>query len=98
MKPGYVYILTNRPGGVLYIGVTDDLARRIAQHRSRAVAGFTRKYNCERLVWFERFDDIHEARALERRMKKWKREWKIKRVEELNPAWRDLFEEMNLFA
>jgi putative endonuclease len=98
MKPGYVYILTNRPGGVLYIGVTDDLARRIAQHRSRAVAGFTRKDNCERLVWFERFDDIHEARALERRMKKWKREWKIKRVEELNPAWRDLFEEMNLFA
>ena len=98
MKPGHVYILTNKPGGVLYIGVTDDLAKRIAQHRSRAVAGFTRKYNCVRLVWFERFDNIHDARAQECRMKAWKRAWKIRLVEELNPDWRDLFEEINLFA
>lgn len=93
MKPGYVYILTNKPHGVLYIGVTDELAKRVEQHRARAVPGFTRKYNCERLVWFERFENIHDARVVERRMKAWKREWKVKRIEELNPQWRDLFEE-----
>ena len=93
MKPGYVYILTNTPGGVLYIGVTSDLAQRIAQHRSRAVPGFTRDYNCERLVWCERFDCIHDARAFEQRMKKWNRAWKVARIEERNPEWRDLFED-----
>jgi len=93
VKPGYVYILTNKPHGVLYIGVTDELAKRVEQHRARAVPGFTRKYNCERLVWFERFENIHDARVVERRMKAWKREWKVKRIEELNPQWRDLFEE-----
>ncbi len=93
MKPGYVYILTNKPGGVLYIGVTSDLSQRIAQHRSRAVPGFTRDYNCERLVWCERFDSIHDARAFEQRMKKWNRAWKVARIEERNPQWRDLFVE-----
>lgn len=93
MKPGYVYILTNKPGGVLYIGVTSDLSQRIAQHRSRAVPGFTREYNCERLVWCERFDSIHDARTFERRMKKWNRAWKVARIEEPNPDWRDLFED-----
>jgi putative endonuclease len=93
VKPGYVYILTNKPGGVLYIGATDDLARRVEQHRARAVPGFTKKYNCERLVWFERFENIHDARIVERRMKAWKREWKVKRIEALNPEWRDLFDD-----
>ena len=93
MKPGYVYILTNKPHGVLYIGVTSDLPIRVGQHRSGAVPGFTKKYNCHRLVWFERFENIHDARLAEKRMKAWKREWKVKRIEELNPEWRDLFDD-----
>lgn len=93
MKPGYVYILTNKPDGVLYIGVTSDLAQRIEQHRSRAVPGFTRDYNCHRLVWCERHDDIEDARLAERRMKKWNRAWKVARIIERNPAWRDLFDD-----
>jgi len=93
VKPGYVYMLTNKPHGVLYLGVTVDLPVRIGQHRSGAVPGFTKKYNCYRLVWFERFENIHDARILEKRMKAWKREWKVKRIEELNPEWRDLFDD-----
>ncbi|AKH41181.1 GIY-YIG nuclease superfamily protein [Croceibacterium atlanticum] len=90
MKCGYVYILTNRPEGVLYIGVTEDLAKRVAQHRSGAVSSFTKRYNCHHLVWFERFENIHDARLFERRMKKWNRDWKIARIEERNQAWQDL--------
>ena len=92
MKPGYVYVLTNKPMGVLYIGVTSDLANRIEQHRSRTVPGFTRTYNCDKLVWFERFDDLQDARLFELRMKKWKRAWKVARIVERNPEWKDLFE------
>jgi putative endonuclease len=95
MEAGYVYILTNKPDGVLYIGVTSDLAQRIFQHRSREVSGFTRKYNCERLVWFERFDDLQDARRFEVRMKKWNRDWKIARIVERNPDWRDLSDSLN---
>jgi putative endonuclease len=80
--------------GVLYIGVTDDLVRRIEQHRSRAVIGFTKRYNCDKLVWFERFENIHHARAFEVQMKKWNRAWKIYRIVESNPAWRDLAGEL----
>ena len=90
MRPGYVYILTNRPGGVIYIGVTSDLAARIGQHRSRAVPGFSSKYNCHLLVWVEAFENIHDARVVEKRMKKWNRSWKIERIEEMNPDWHDL--------
>ncbi|MEY2942330.1 MAG: hypothetical protein RLY97_344 [Pseudomonadota bacterium] len=92
MKSGYVYILTNKPNGVLYIGVTDELTKRVEQHRSRAVSGFTKPYNCHRLVWCQKFDSIHDARLTERRMKKWNRDWKISRIVEQNPDWRDLFE------
>jgi putative endonuclease len=90
VKAGYVYILTNRPNGVIYIGCTSDLAARISQHRSRAVPGFSRKYNCDKLVWFERFENLHDARQFEVRMKKWNRAWKVKRIEERNPQWLDL--------
>ena len=92
MKPGYVYILTNKPMGVLYIGVTSDLANRIEQHRSKAVSSFTKTYNCDKLVWFERFDDLQDARLFEFRMKKWKRAWKVTRIVERNPEWNDLSE------
>jgi len=95
MKAGYVYILTNKPNGVLYIGVTADLSGRLIQHRSREVAGFTRKYNCEKLVWFERFDDLQDARQFEIRMKKWNRDWKVARIVEGNPDWRDLSDTLN---
>lgn len=90
MKQGFVYILTNRKDGVLYIGVTDDLAKRVAQHQSGAVSSFTKRYQCHRLVWFEHFDNIHDARLIERRMKAWKREWKVRRIEERNPEWEDI--------
>jgi putative endonuclease len=90
LKQGFVYILTNRKDGVPYIGVTDDLARRVEQHRSGAVSSFTRKYQLHRLVWFEHFENIHDARLFERRMKAWKREWKVRRIEERNPEWNDL--------
>ena len=93
MKPGYVYILTNKPNGVLYIGVTSNLAQRIEQHRARAVPGFTKTYNCERLVWYEVFENIDDAVQFEVRMKKWNRDWKVARIVERNPEWRDLFEE-----
>jgi len=83
-------MLTNKPHGVVYIGVTDDLVRRVEQHRSRAVPGFTKTYNCHRLVWFERFENLHDARLAEGRMKKWNRLWKIRRIAELNPNWDDL--------
>ena len=92
VKPGYVYILTNKPDGILYIGVTDDLVKRIEQHRSRAVASFTKAYNCHRLVWCEGFDNIHDARLVERRMKKWNRAWKVARIVERNPHWLDLLD------
>ena len=90
MREAFVYILTNKRNGVLYIGVTNDLARRIAQHRAGGVSSFTKKYNCHRLVWFAMFEDIQDARIVERRMKAWKRDWKIRRIEEMNLEWNDL--------
>ncbi len=90
MREGFVYLLTNRKNGVLYIGVTDDLATRVEQHRTGQLAGFAKKYQCRRLVWFERFDNIHDARVVERRMKAWKRDWKIELIERANPDWSDL--------
>jgi putative endonuclease len=88
--PYYVYILASRRYGTLYIGVTRDLSRRIEQHRSGAVASFTRKYRVCRLVYFETFDDPASANAREKQLKKWNREWKIQLVEQRNPEWRDL--------
>ncbi len=90
MKAGYVYILASKAMGVLYIGVTDDLKKRVEQHRSKAVSSFAKRYNCDRLVWFEEFENIHDARAFERQMKKWNRAWKVNRIVERNPTWRDL--------
>ena len=95
MKPGYVYILTNKPMGIPYIGVTDDLARRVEQHRSGAVSSFTKRFNLYRLVWFERFENIHDARAFERQMKKWNQAWKVNRIVQMNPTWRDLADDLN---
>jgi putative endonuclease len=90
----FVYILASRYKGTLYVGVTRDLSRRIEQHRSGAVPGFTREYKVTRLVYFEQFDSIPEARARERVLKRWRRDWKIKLIEGLNPNWRDLTAEL----
>jgi putative endonuclease len=86
-----VYILASRLGGTLYIGVTNDLIRRVYEHRSKAVPGFTKKYGVSRLVYFEQFGDIEFAIRREKRLKKRPRTWKIRLIEEANPAWRDLY-------
>jgi putative endonuclease len=90
----YTYILTNRPSGTLYTGVTNDLRRRVAEHRDGRAESFTRRYNLHRLVWFEHHTDIREAILREKRIKKWNRAWKIELIETLNPAWRDLYADL----
>jgi putative endonuclease len=87
----YVYILASRIGGTLYIGVTNDLVRRVDEHRLELTKGFTKKYGVHKLVYFEQFDDIENAISREKRLKKWNRAWKIRLIEELNPNWDDLY-------
>jgi putative endonuclease len=87
----FVYMLASKPQGTLYIGVTNDLERRIHEHREGLIAGFTKKYGVKKLVWFERHGDIHEAIAREKMLKRWRRNWKISLIEEDNPRWADLF-------
>ncbi len=91
MKPGSVYNMASGRNGTLYIGVTSELAQRAWQHREGLVPGFTRKYNCKLLVWYEAHDDIQEARLRELQMKKWKRQWKLSEIERMNPNWDDLY-------
>ena|ERR1700761_1415538 len=86
----FVYILASRKNGTLYVGVTNDLARRISEHKSKLVPGFTRKYSVDQLVYFEQYASILEARAREHALKRWRRAWKIALIEKLNPDWRDL--------
>jgi len=95
MQGGWVYIVTNRPNGTLYTGVTNDLSRRIFEHRSKAVKGFTKQYGLDRLVWYEKFDDIRIAIQTERNMKHWPRTWKVRQILALNPDWDDLYERLN---
>ncbi|WP_376695501.1 GIY-YIG nuclease family protein [Wenzhouxiangella sp. EGI_FJ10305] len=90
----YVYILTNRLRGTLYIGVTNDLIRRVWEHRQGRVSGFTRKYRLRRLVHFEVCGDICAAIEREKRLKRWRRAWKLALIEQQNPGWRDLFPEL----
>ena len=85
-----VYILTNWNNAVLYIGVTGNLLRRISEHKSKTVRGFTEKYNVSKLVYFEQTSDVRAALGREKQLKNWKREWKNALVETLNPEWRDL--------
>jgi putative endonuclease len=87
----YVYILASRIGGTLYIGVTNDLVRRVAEHRLKMVKGFTTKYEVDRLIYFEQFDDAENAIKREKQLKKYNRAWKIRLIEELNPNWDDLY-------
>ena len=90
----YVYILASRIGGTLYIGVTNDLIRRVAEHRLKSVKGFTKKYDVDKLVYFECFEDIEAAIHREKRLKKWTRAWKVALIEKDNPDWIDLYPEI----
>ena len=90
----FVYILASRRNGTLYVGVTKDLARRMSEHKSKLVPGFTRKYRVDKLVYFEEYPSILEARARERALKRWDRAWKLALIEEMNPQWRDLSGEL----
>lgn len=87
----YVYILASKRNGTLYIGVTNNLVRRITEHKSNLFEGFTKDYEIHTLVYYEQFEDIEEAILREKRMKKWKRMWKIKLINQLNHEWRDLY-------
>ena len=86
----YVYILASRRDGTLYIGMTDDLVRRVWEHRIGAVPGFTRKYGVKMLVWYEQHETRETAFQRERQIKKWNRAWKLQLIEQFNPTWNDL--------
>jgi putative endonuclease len=90
---GYVYIMASRKNGTLYIGVTSDLERRVYEHREGLTKGFTSQYGCTRLVWYEEHLSIGTAIQREKSLKRWYRAWKITLIEQLNPSWRDLYEE-----
>jgi len=90
----WVYILASRPRGTLYVGVTNDLLRRVAEHREGVVPGFTKTYGVKMLVYFEEHGDVTEAIQREKRIKRWARAWKIELIRSKNPDWLDLFDEI----
>jgi putative endonuclease len=90
----FVYILASRRNGTLYVGMTDDLARRVWEHAAGVVPGFTKAYGVKTLVWYEVHDTREFALLRERRIKKWNRAWKLELIEQANPSWRDLAEEI----
>jgi len=93
-KNFFVYILTDRPYGTLYVGVTNNLAKRAWEHREGVYKGFSKKYELKRLVYYEVYPTALEAIRREKAIKKWNREWKIHRIKAFNPTWRDLYEEL----
>ena len=92
MSGGYVYILASAPNGILYVGVTSDLIRRIYEHRNGLVAGFTKRYSVKRLVYFEHYEEIQAAIQREHNIKHWSRKWKVRLILANNPDWNDLYE------
>jgi putative endonuclease len=87
----YVYLLASDKYGTLYLGVTNDVVRRVYEHKSKATHGFTKRYSVDKLVWFEIYDDATTAISREKELKKWRRDWKIRLIEESNPQWTDLY-------
>jgi putative endonuclease len=87
----YVYIMASKKNGTLYIGITSDLTRRIWEHKQHVILGFTSKYKVDKLVYFEEYQSVEEAIKQEKRLKEWKRKWKIELIEKKNPMWNDLF-------
>ncbi len=94
MKTYFVYILANRKEGTIYVGITSDIIRRVYEHKTKSDDGFTSEYNVDRLVYFEQFFDVLEAIAREKRLKRWRRNWKIELIESGNPEWRDLYDDL----
>jgi putative endonuclease len=87
----YVYILAGKKYGTLYIGVTNNIVRRVHEHRTKVIGGFNARYGVEELVWFEIHDEVTAAISREKELKKWRRDWKIRLIEEQNPGWVDLY-------
>lgn len=94
MHTYYVYIIASKRNGTLYIGVTNDLIRRITEHKSGLVEGFSKRYKVNQLVYYEETPDITSAIVREKRLKKWRRAWKLRLIEEVNPDWRDLYQDL----
>ena len=93
----YLYILSNKKNGTLYVGVTNNLERRMFEHKHKLVEGFTKKYGLHRLIYFEVFSYVNDAIKREKNIKKWKRQWKINLIEEENPDWEDLAKSWDYF-
>ena len=93
-KRGFVYIMASRRNGTIYIGSTSGPVQRVYQHREGLIDGFTRRYGCKLLVWYEVHDSVESARHRELQMKKWKQLWKLSEIEAMNPDWADLYESL----
>jgi putative endonuclease len=91
----YVYLLASQRNGTLYVGVINDLVRRVYEHKTKAARGFTAEYGVSRLVWFETYDDPTNAITREKDIKKWHRAWKLRLIEQSNPQWLDLYEQIS---
>jgi putative endonuclease len=94
MKTYHVYILASKRNGTLYIGMTDNLARRVYEHRNDLIEGFTKRYRVHRLVHAEETNDVESALRREKQLKKWNRKWKLELIEKVNPEWRDLYDDL----
>lgn len=93
-KQYYLYILASKRNGNLYIGITNDIIRRVGEHKLKLIDGFAKKYNVALLVYYEVFNDVNEAILREKRLKKWNRDWKIRLIESINPNWDDLIDKL----
>lgn len=91
----YVYLLASKRDGTLYLGVTNNIGRRIVEHKTGVYRGFSSRYGVDRLVWYEVYERVDEAIAREKDIKKWRRAWKVRLIEDMNPDWRDLSAELN---
>lgn len=92
MPCSYVYILASKKNGTLYVGITSDLIKRVYQHKNGMISGFTKKYKVNKLMYFEQYEDISEAIKREKQLKGWRRDWKLKLIEDNNPRWEDIFD------
>ncbi len=88
----FIYILSNKPKGVLYIGMTNNLIKRVYEHKQKTIEGFTKRYNVTKLVYIEEYSHPNQAIAREKQLKNWHREWKINLIESINPTWEDLYD------
>ncbi len=94
MKTYYIYIMASKRNGTLYIGVTNDIVKRVYEHKNNLIDGFTSKYSVHNLVYYEQFDNIESAIRREKQLKKWNRKWKLELIEKVNPSWKDLYEDL----